>query len=509
MNKKAPKAAKSETVKSSAATTKKAANPSASTKVSKGQSKSTAKTDPQLDVLLDYALKKKKRKGNQEVRKDDEEEDSKTDEDEDNDEGNAKKKTSKESNAEESNAEESNAKKSKSKGEKLNQDAQPPRELRPKKPATEEEIEGPKTKYFEGYDKYYQFPQPTGPSIYFNSAEFNKGGAQAVFSNFHGAGFYTGGFYFHSAEHFYQDEKALMIETDGGQRTAVNPPSGSRGPVLPTDLNAANLRLFLHSVSAASTHAAATRLFVMDGQLNEAWLERKPQALLNAVRHKFFRCPEERKYLLGTGSRELVEASPKDRDCGVGSLPEKAEENRAKWGKNMLGMALMHVRHELRKALARDESCFDGEDTKVGVHHLEFKKPSLAFQTGTFDVPGMPTCEQQHQQAIADIRKQIERETRDRLPPPEVDSNDKLPSPEVASNDKLPSTEVASNDKMPPPEVASNANVVAETSLGDVNETMKIVGGGDSPDLSPAEEAQCIESLQNYLWEKYGLPPYL
>lgn len=236
------------------------------------------------------------------------------------------------------------------------------------------------------------------------------------------AGFYAGSLYYHTAEHFYQDEKASIIEKDQGEGTSFLSRSGSRGPVLPEDLSAVNLRLFLHSVSAPSTHAAATRLFVMDGELKTTWQERKPVALLDAVRHKFFKCPEERKYLLGTGSRELVEASPSDKECGVGYPPEKAEEMRAKWGHNMLGMALMHVRHELRKALAGDESRFDSEDIKVGVHHLEFKKPSLAFQPNMFDVPDMPTCEQQHQQAIADIRKQIESEARAKPPSPEVTS---------------------------------------------------------------------------------------
>ncbi|KAI7287880.1 hypothetical protein KC343_g735 [Hortaea werneckii] len=316
-------------------------------------------------------------------------------------------------------AEESNIK-----DKKADQDIQAPRELRPKIPATEEEIEGPKrTKYFKGYDKYYKFPHPTGPSIYFNSCEFKKGGAQAVFSNFHMAGFYAGSLYYHSAEHFYQDEKALVIEKDRNKGTSLSSRSGSRGPVLPKDLNAANLRLFLHSVPAPSTHAAATRLFVMDDELKAAWKDKKPVALLDAVRHKFFKCPEERKFLLGTGSRELVEASPSDKECGVGYPPEKAEQLRAKWGHNMLGMALMHVRHELRRVLAGDESWFDGEDIKVGVHHLEFKKPSLAFQPNMFDVPDMPTCEQQHQQAIADIRKQVESETRAKPPSPEVTSN--------------------------------------------------------------------------------------
>ncbi|KAI7284372.1 hypothetical protein KC345_g2308 [Hortaea werneckii] len=347
------------------------------------------------------------------------------------------------------------------KSKKAAKGVQGPRELRPKKPATEEEIEGPKKmKYFKGHEKYYDFPQPKGPSIYFNSSEFRKGGAQAVFSNFHLASFYVGSTYYHSAEHYYQDQKASMIEKDGGRRSSLLLRSGSRGPVLPSDLNAANLRLYLHSVTAGTSHSTATRAFVLDGELAKAWEGQKPLALLRAVRHKFFKCPEERKYLLGTGDRELVEASS-DKKCGVGCQPENAEKLRSEWGKNMLGMALMHVRHELRQALAKDGSCFEDQDAKVGVHHLEFKKPSVAFQIGVFDVPGMPTCEEQHQQAMADIRKEMASRVNDTERAADKNPGDELKSihTESSCKDSSESTETVTG-----PAVVSTDAVNADAS---------------------------------------------
>jgi ribA/ribD-fused uncharacterized protein len=53
--------------------------------------------------------------------------------------------------------------------------------------------------------------------------------------------------------------------------------------------------------------------------------------------------------LLATGERELVEASPLDRIWGVGFAENNAGQNRARWGQNLLGKALMNVRAKLRE----------------------------------------------------------------------------------------------------------------------------------------------------------------
>ncbi|KAL2015487.1 hypothetical protein VTK56DRAFT_5376 [Thermocarpiscus australiensis] len=57
-----------------------------------------------------------------------------------------------------------------------------------------------------------------------------------------------------------------------------------------------------------------------------------------------------RELLLGTGERELVEASPFDRIWGIGFRAEQAETvGRERWGMNLLGKALMEVRAALRR----------------------------------------------------------------------------------------------------------------------------------------------------------------
>lgn len=55
-----------------------------------------------------------------------------------------------------------------------------------------------------------------------------------------------------------------------------------------------------------------------------------------------------KKWLLETGDRELVEASPMDRIWGVGFAAKNADANRHRWGQNLLGKALMVVRTRLR-----------------------------------------------------------------------------------------------------------------------------------------------------------------
>ena len=64
---------------------------------------------------------------------------------------------------------------------------------------------------------------------------------------------------------------------------------------------------------------------------------------------KFTQDEELKELLLGTGERELVEASPRDRIWGVGFGAKNAEKNRERWGLNLLGKVLMEVRKRIRK----------------------------------------------------------------------------------------------------------------------------------------------------------------
>lgn len=52
--------------------------------------------------------------------------------------------------------------------------------------------------------------------------------------------------------------------------------------------------------------------------------------------------------LMGTGDRELVEASPLDAIWGIGFVERDAEGKREVWGENLLGIAVMEVRERIR-----------------------------------------------------------------------------------------------------------------------------------------------------------------
>jgi len=72
---------------------------------------------------------------------------------------------------------------------------------------------------------------------------------------------------------------------------------------------------------------------------------------------KFGQHPDLRQYLLGTGDRVLVEASPVDRIWGIGLAADHPHAtDPARWpGMNLLGFALMEVRAILREASSPDQ----------------------------------------------------------------------------------------------------------------------------------------------------------
>ncbi|MFI1433689.1 NADAR family protein [Streptomyces lydicus] len=85
---------------------------------------------------------------------------------------------------------------------------------------------------------------------------------------------------------------------------------------------------------------------------DETWQRHRFGLVVTGSVHKFGQHPALREYLLGTGSRVLVEASPLDRIWGIGLA---ADDERAgdpgRWrGLNLLGFALMEARQRLREA---------------------------------------------------------------------------------------------------------------------------------------------------------------
>ncbi|KNB72015.1 NADAR family protein [Brevibacillus reuszeri] len=80
------------------------------------------------------------------------------------------------------------------------------------------------------------------------------------------------------------------------------------------------------------------------------WDENKTSIVRQANLLKFSQHPELLEYLLGTGDRIIVEASPYDRVWGIGMAQDHPHaEQPERWrGENLLGFALMAVRAQLR-----------------------------------------------------------------------------------------------------------------------------------------------------------------
>jgi ribA/ribD-fused uncharacterized protein len=80
------------------------------------------------------------------------------------------------------------------------------------------------------------------------------------------------------------------------------------------------------------------------------WIRERYRLVVEGNLAKFSQNPELKEFLLGTGKRLLVEASPYDRIWGIGLAADHADaENPPAWkGLNLLGFALMKVRATLQ-----------------------------------------------------------------------------------------------------------------------------------------------------------------
>ena len=87
------------------------------------------------------------------------------------------------------------------------------------------------------------------------------------------------------------------------------------------------------------------------------WDKCKYTIVLTGNFQKFLQNPELKDFLLRTGDKILVEASPRDRIWGIGmGKANENAENPAAWrGRNLLGFALMEVRDELRRVCANED----------------------------------------------------------------------------------------------------------------------------------------------------------
>lgn len=118
---------------------------------------------------------------------------------------------------------------------------------------------------------------------------------------------------------------------------------------------AAKARLFddadaERAVLAARTPAEAKHAGRLVRDFDDAiWTRERFAVVADGSRHKFASDPALRDFLVGTGRRVLVEASPLDRIWGIGlAADDPRADDPTKWrGANLLGFALMEARARL------------------------------------------------------------------------------------------------------------------------------------------------------------------
>jgi len=141
------------------------------------------------------------------------------------------------------------------------------------------------------------------------------------------AGFTADGVTYASAEHFMMAGKALLFGDTGTAEEII----------------------------AAPHPHAAKRLGRQVRGFDEAhWAERRFDLVVAGNMAKFGQHADLRDYLLGTGDRVLVEASPVDRVWGIGlAAGDERAASPGQWeGLNLLGFALMKVRGRLIQGAA-------------------------------------------------------------------------------------------------------------------------------------------------------------
>ncbi|WP_093607885.1 NADAR family protein [Streptomyces indicus] len=104
------------------------------------------------------------------------------------------------------------------------------------------------------------------------------------------------------------------------------------------------------ALGATSPAAAKKAGRLVRGFDDAVWERERFGIVTEGSVHKFAAHPELREYLLRTGDRVLVEASPMDRIWGIGlAADDERAGDPARWrGLNLLGFALMAARERLR-----------------------------------------------------------------------------------------------------------------------------------------------------------------
>ncbi len=147
---------------------------------------------------------------------------------------------------------------------------------------------------------------------------------KACFSQWYPTKFIVEGITYASTEHYMMAEKARLFEPENDT--------------------------LIHEIINASSPAKAKKLGrnVLNFK-SEIWDEHKCEIVTKGNFHKFDQNPDLKEFLLNTGKRIIVEASPVDAIWGIGmDQNHQHAYNPVLWrGENLLGFCLMEVREQL------------------------------------------------------------------------------------------------------------------------------------------------------------------
>ena len=159
--------------------------------------------------------------------------------------------------------------------------------------------------------------------MFFCGHKENKKVTKACFSQWYECKFTVDGVEYHTAEQYMMAQKAVLF----GDKEVLQKIMSADNPAVYKSLGR-QIRNFDEKI----------------------WNEHKFQIVVNGNMAKFSQNPELLDFLVKTGDRILVEASPYDRIWGIGKSKDDFDiENPFKWkGENLLGFALMEVRENLK-----------------------------------------------------------------------------------------------------------------------------------------------------------------
>ena len=133
---------------------------------------------------------------------------------------------------------------------------------------------------------------------------------------------------YHNCEQFMMAEKAMLFMDK-----------------FPRD-NQKVLEKIMKSTSPKAIKALGRQI---RGFKEKIWKKHRYEIVVRGNLLKFSQNKDVLEKLLSTGEKNLIEASPMDRIWGIGYEERNALAHMDNWGSNLLGLALMDVRKQLRK----------------------------------------------------------------------------------------------------------------------------------------------------------------